>query len=272
MTAPLENWLGREETQTEFADAARLEKLSALLDNRTAHWQEALLPPLAHWLYCQPAAPQSNIGEDGHVKRGGFIPPIDLPRRMWASSDVKFHAPLGVNQKLTRRSKITALQPKKNKRGEPLIFLTIRHDISDEARGHVEEMQHIVYKSDASSPPPSPPSRAVLAPEASREVQFDIARLFRFSALTFNAHRIHFDRAYAKQEGYAGLVVHGPYLAFLLLDHFLASSGRFVKSFHFRAERPLFDGLPAKLCCAGEELWIEGDDRAMLMRAKITPQ
>ena len=271
MSANINNWLGKQEEQIEFAPRDHLVKLAALLDNDNAHWQKDFLPPLGHWFFAQPIARQSNLDKDGHIHRGGFIPPIELPRRMWASSDVSFIEPLPVNQNLTRTSRIETLASKTNKSGAPLIFLTVKHKITGATSGHIEEAQHIVYKSNDDNKPISPRSIETKA-DKSKEVIFDVAALFRFSALTFNAHRIHFDRDYAKSEGYPALVVHGPYLAFLLLDHYCAHNSP-PQNFRFRAESPLFDGQKARLCFAGDSLWIErqeGDKRFVIMSASLS--
>jgi 3-methylfumaryl-CoA hydratase len=271
MASDIKKWLGRKEKQTEFAAPDHLLKLAALLDRDIAHWQKNTLPPLGHWFFCQPIEQQSKIDRDGHIQRGDFIPPIELPRRMWASSDVVFIESLPLGENLTRTSTIEKLESKTNKSGAPLIFLTVKHIVKGQSRGHIEEAQHIVYKSDGSAPP-SMPREANVSALKTKEVAFDVVKLFRFSALTFNAHRIHFDRDYAKEENYPALVVHGPYLAFLLLDHYVAHEG-VPKTFSFRAESPLFDGQKAKLCFADNELWVErqdGDKRSILMRASIS--
>lgn len=275
MAEDIEQWLGKEETQTEFASEAHLSKVSALLDWDTQHWDKKTLPALGHWFVCQPIERQSKIDRDGHIQRGGFIPPIDLPRRMWASSDVSFIEPLPLNENLTRRSKIEKIARKTNKSGETLIFLTVKHIVKGESAGHIEEAQHIVYKSDINAKPIVPRAASEQV-DKTKEVSFDVAKLFRFSALTFNAHRIHYDRDYAKIENYPALVVHGPYLAFLLLDHFIAHhGGKLPKQFSFRAESPLFDTQKARLCFAGDSLWIERTDegqgqRSIIMSAQVS--
>ena len=258
MNDSIQQWLGKEEKQVEFAAQDYLIKLAALLDGQPKHWQDNVLPPLAHWCICQPIEVQSKIDRDGHIQRGEFMPPITLPRRMWASSEVQFIEALPLNQNLTRRSLIEKIESKTNKSGEPLIFLTVKHKITAATSGLIEETQHIVYKADTDAKP-IVPRAATQEPQQEKEIRFDIVKLFRFSALTFNAHRIHYDRDYAKSEGYPALVVHGPYLAFLLLDFYCQHKGT-PKQFSFRAESPLFDTQKAKLCLNDNHLWIERQD------------
>ena len=269
----LEKWLGQTQNQTEWANRSRLKKLEALYDG-APHWSKTHLPELAHWVYCQPIDFQSQIGPDGHSKRGDFIPPITLPRRMWVSSDVWFYEPLPLEQNLHRQSQITKIEPKTNHYGEALIFLTIQHNIKGEKEGFVKEDQHIVYR-DFSDKPQKAGRVAVKEPHRAKSVCFDIGQTFRFSAISFNAHRIHYDRDFAREEGYPALVVHGPFLAFSLLNHYLFCQSEAktpappIEFFHFRAERPLFENKTAFLCFLDKELWVENEDREILMSGHV---
>jgi len=205
------------------------------------------LPPLWHWLYFLPVARQSQIGADGHPARGGFLPPIALPRRMWAGSRVDFHRPVTIGERIRRESTIADVQHKRGRTGD-LVFVVVRHEIHGSGTLAITEEQQIVYRgaveapakpAAAAAPPAAPPRNA----DWQRVVHPDPVLLFRYSALTFNGHRIHYDRPYATgEEGYPGLVVHGPLLATLVLDAFHAAHPAVrVGHFEFRAQRPLFD-------------------------------
>lgn len=266
--AALKAWIGRAEEASDVAAPGPLAGLAALLDHQTSPWPPGCAPPLAHWLYFLPYVRQSEIGPDGHPKRGGdgLLPPVELPRRMWAGSRLTFSGPIALGAAITRRSSIADIQRKIGGSGE-MVFVTVRHEIAAGGELRVVEEQDLVYRGEppaaaAGAPAPAPkadtpPGEAV----ASRTVTPDPVQLFRFSALTFNSHRIHYDRDYAtKVEGYPGLVVHGPYLATLLMDHFLRNRpGREVTGFRFRARSPLFDQSPFTLHLAdtpeGAEVW-----------------
>lgn len=255
-------WVGRTETRKDFATAAPLAGLAALLDHDGA--RPAAVPPLGHWLYFLPDARQSAIGEDGHPRRddSGLLPPVPLPRRMWAGGRVEFLAPIAVGAALTRVTTIDAIRPKRGASGD-LLFVTLRHDIAADGIAAIREEQDLVYRAPAvtaASPSPAPTVAPDPGPvDAIRSVSPAPVLLFRYSALTFNAHRIHYDRDYARdEEGYAGLVVQGPLIATLLMDHFLRAAPDAVpRRFGFRAEAPLIDGAPFDLCLA----WQDGGAR-----------
>jgi 3-methylfumaryl-CoA hydratase len=201
----------------------------------------AHLPQLWTWLYFLPLAPMAEVGPDGHPKRGGFLPPIELPRRMWAGSRCTFHAPVRIGDEIQKTSTIVKVSEKTGNAGA-LVFVTVRHEVSAMGRVAMSEEQDLVYMNipaqwQPSAPTPLPPC------EWSQPVAVDPVFLFRFSALTFNGHRIHYDRTYATDvEKYPGLVVHGPLQAMLLFD---AATRRHPDkapaSFTFRGVRPLFD-------------------------------
>ncbi len=244
----LAGWIGRTEVAHDIADPNRVAGLAALLDHRTPLWRPGVLPPLGHWLCFQPQALQSGIGPDGHPLRdaNGLLPTVDLPRRMWAGSRVSFHADIPLGAPIERRSTLVAATPKTGRAGR-MLFATVRHEIAvPGAAAAIVEEQDIVYREAAvlgstapRAPQPQPP-----AAEIERGLALDPVMLFRYSALTFNAHRIHYDRDYARDvEGYPGLVVHGPLMATLLLDHLLRARPQArVAGFAFRAVAPLFDG------------------------------
>ncbi|MBB6427127.1 MaoC family dehydratase N-terminal domain-containing protein [Sphingopyxis sp. JAI128] len=270
-------WVGRSETRTDIAAPAPLAGLAALLDHDVSPWTPGTVPPLGHWLYFLPDARQSAIGADGHPRRDehGLLPPTPLPRRMWAGSRIAFLSPVAVGAALTRVTTIDAIKPKRGASGD-LLFVTVRHDIAADGVPAIREEQDIVFREAATGPaaplPPVAPTDSEPA-DAVRSIAPDPVLLFRYSALTFNAHRIHYDRDYAREiEGYAGLVVHGPLIATLLMDHALRSS-LVPRRFAFRAEAPLIDGTPFDLCLVrqdgGARLWARDAAGRATMRAEV---
>ena len=246
----LQDWINRSETVDDIVTATPYAALSATLDwpahlagKRPA--QGTPLPHLWHWLYFLPMYAQSEIGADGHAKRGGFLPPVPLPRRMWAASDFTFHTPLLVGDALRRTSTIVDVKEKSGRTGN-LIFVKVRHEISRNGASHpaLTEHHNIVYR-DAPRPDDMVPAPTP-APASSawqRRIVPDDVLLFRYSALTFNGHRIHYDRKYVTEvEGYPGLIVHGPLIATLLMDLLRSNKPDAVVShFEFKAIRPTFD-------------------------------
>jgi 3-methylfumaryl-CoA hydratase len=247
----LREWRGKTESRSDQVTAAPIAALSATLDRDDPSPQPGdPLPPLWHWLYFLPIPRQSELGPDGHAKRGGFLPPVLLPRRMFAGDRVQFHRPLRVGESISRLSHIVDVNSKQGRSG-PLVFVVVRHEISDREGIAVVEEHDIVYREspkphEAAPAPQKPPSAAAWT----REIRPDDVLLFRYSALTFNGHRIHYDRRYASEvEGYPGLVVHGPLIATLLLDLLRRNLGdATVTSLSFRAMRPLFDIAPFRVC------------------------
>lgn len=272
------DWVGSSETRHDIATVAPLVGLAALLDHDAA--PPATVPPLGHWLYFLPDASQSAIGDDGHPRRdeGGLLPPVPLPRRMWAGGRVEFLAPIAVGAALTRVTTIAAIRAKRGASGD-LLFVTLQHDIAADGVPAIREEQDLVYRAaaTASTAPSTPPPAEPEPTDAIRRVTADPVLLFRYSALTFNAHRIHYDRDYARDvEGYAGLVVHGPLIATLLIDHARREIPALApRHFSFRAEAPLIDGAPFDLCLAregrGARLWARDAAGRTTMRAEGTP-
>jgi 3-methylfumaryl-CoA hydratase len=274
--AHLRQWIGREETLEDVAAAAPLAGLAALLDHDTPPWAKGEVPPLGHWLYFLPRARQSEIDVDGHPKRGGFLPPIDLPRRMFAGATLAFHAPITVGSSIKRVSTILDVTEKTGASGR-LIFVKQRHAISANSVLALTEDQDIVYREAAKAfSPLQRPDDQPRPAEYKRRIGPDATTLFRFSALTFNAHRIHYDRDYARSvEFYPGLVVQGPYIATLLMDHLLRTMpGARIPSFRFRAKSPLFDTTPFDVCLArtesGFDLWARDAEGREAMSAEAT--
>lgn len=274
----LQSWIGRSESVQDLATVVPLRALSATLDRDGAAIDTGTeVPPCWHWLYFLPLHRQSEIGPDGHAQRGGFLPPVPLPRRMWAGGRLHWQGPLRVGDALQRTTRIESVTHKAGRSGD-LVFLLLRHELRCGGQLALTEDQDIVYRAPAQPGDPVPPPQA--APEAavwSREISADPVLLFRFSALTFNAHRIHYDRPYATGvEGYPGLVVHGPLLATLLAD--LARRHRPdvpVTGFSFRALRPTTDLHPFRLCGVpapdgrSARLWAQDHEGAVTLQADI---
>ena len=246
----LQDWTGRSETVDDIATATPYAALAATLDWPATGGPQrppsgTPLPCLWHWLYFLPISPQSDIGEDGHARRGGFMPPVLLPRRMWAGSDLQFHEPLRVGDALSRTSTIMDVKEKPGRTGN-LIFVSVGHEIrrNGSAAAALTERHTIVYRPAASPDDVTPPPQAAPGEFAweRRIVPSDVL-LFRYSALTFNGHRIHYDRRYVTEvEGYPGLIVHGPLIATLLMDLLRRERpDAKVLKFGFRAVRPTFD-------------------------------
>lgn len=241
----LTDWVGRTETRTDQVTPTPVAALAATLDRDAdiAADPGASLPPLWHWLYFTPLAPQREIGDDGHPKRGGFLPPVPLPRRMWAGGRLEFLRPVRVGDALSRLSRIASVEVKEGRSGT-LVFVTVRHEYTG-AEGVVLTEEHdIVYRDNPLPGAKTPPPQAAPTDAAfSREIVPDPVLLFRYSALTFNGHRIHYDRPYVTEvEGYPGLIVHGPLIATLLLDLLSREMPQArVRAFEFRAVRPVFD-------------------------------
>ena len=243
----LQDWMGRSETTQDIATATPYAALSATLDQAdiTRPAPGTPLPYLWHWLYFLPIVAQSDIGPDGHARRGGFMPPVPLPRRMWAGSDFVFHQPLRVGDVLQRTSTITDVKEKSGRTG-CLIFVKVRHEIRRNGSADVALTEHhnIVYRAAPAADDVTPPPQAAPADFAwQRNIEPSDVLLFRYSALTFNGHRIHYDRKYVTEvEGYPGLIVHGPLIATLLMDLLRRQMpDAQVARFEFKAVRPTFD-------------------------------
>ncbi|MEX0963500.1 MAG: MaoC family dehydratase N-terminal domain-containing protein [Pseudohongiellaceae bacterium] len=239
-----QDWVGKQQTAQDILTVAPMEGLAATLDREnTAFAAGDKLPALWHWLYFPDPARQSALADDGHPQRGDFLPPIPLPRRMWAGSRLQFRRSLLVGEQVTRVSKIKSISMKQGRSGR-LAFVCVSHTISGSAGVALEEEHDIVYREMASDQPV-----ATETPKAEEKADFtktispDPVLLFRYSALTFNGHRIHYDRSYAQdKEYYPGLVVHGPLLATLLLELFTEHyPDAQLTQFEFKALSPVFD-------------------------------
>jgi len=277
----LQAWQGKSDTLSDSLTAMPVAALSATLDrDDPAPTAGTALPPLWHWLYFLPHARQSEIGPDGHPRRGGFLPPVPLPRRMWAGGRLRWDAtnPLCVGQEVQRTSTIQSIQHKVGRSGE-LLFVRVEHQFHNAQGLSLTEEHDIVYRSAAQPGDPAPtPQKPPLDGQAawSRTIVPDPVLLFRYSALTFNGHRIHYDRKYVTEvEGYPGLIVHGPLIATLLLDLLRRELPHAqVTSFDFRAVRPTFDLHPfsvhGKLSSDGKTVELWGQDHEGLLTMQGT--
>ncbi len=275
----LTDWVGRIETAHDSINARPVLALNATLDHAAiAADKGTALPPLWHWLYFLPLHRQSEMGEDGHARRGGFLPPVPLPRRMWAGSQLAWHSRLQVGDTVARTSTIDAVTEKQGRSGR-MVFVRVRHELrcNGAAAPALTEFHDIVYRearqpADVEPPPLAAPTGAAWQ----RSVVPDEVLLFRYSALTFNGHRIHYDRTYATQvEAYPGLIVHGPLIATLLMDLLRRHAPQAeVATFKFKAVRPTFDLHPFQLNGQRDgntvKLWAQDHEGWLTMDAEAT--
>jgi 3-methylfumaryl-CoA hydratase len=274
----LQQWVGKTEVLHDVVRPQVAAALAATLDYPAAPGEGEPLPPLWHWTNFWALAPQSQLGADGHPQRGGFLPPVPLPRRMWAGGRFVFHAPIPIGAAITRTSTIAAVSAKEGASGR-LVFVTVRHAITRDGQPALTEEHDIVYR-DLAAPgaPAAQPKAAPAQARWSRTIHPDPVLLFRYSALTFNGHRIHYDRTYVTEvEGYPGLIVHGPLIATLLIDLVRRQApDAVIAEFRFRALAPLFDTDSFSVC--GEPsadgrtiaLWAQNSRGELAMQAEAT--
>lgn len=252
---------------TDVMDPARAHALLATLGLEASLIADDVLPPFFHHVYFWDPLPPSQLGRDGHPALGGFVPDTGLPRRMWAAGQLNFYAPLRVGRPAQKRSAVESVT-KKTGRSGPLAFVRVRHDISQGETLALTEWQDLVYREDKTGQATAPLART---DETHREtVDFDSTSLFRYSALTFNGHRIHFDQTYTREvEGYEDLVTHGPLLAQHLMLMGQRMLGRPLTEVSYRATAPLTLPYSAELCWAAGTAWVRGPDGRQCMVAEI---
>jgi 3-methylfumaryl-CoA hydratase len=275
----LRQWIGRTETSSDIVTAQLVRGLRAtlFLEIGTPKTGDAA-PFTTHWCLAQPVYPMSELGPDGHPARGGFLPPVPLPRRMWAGGELEFLEPLRVGDETTRNSRISDVTMKTGSTGA-LCFVSVEHLITTPRGTAIRERQDIVYR-DVSPSQAAAPAKSPAPPPAAEHRESHIADpvlLFRYSALTFNGHRIHYDRDYVTRvEGYPGLIFHGPMQAALLVEFAAKLHGGAAppKKFVYRGVQPLFDGgefsVNANNTSAGMELWTANSAGQPTMKGTAT--
>ncbi|MCP4071645.1 MAG: acyl-CoA dehydrogenase [Hyphomicrobiales bacterium] len=272
-------WIGRVEENSDIIDVRQARGMQTIIDSSEKSEIDHLakgdeLPLLWHWLYFPTSAPLDELGRDGHPKLGGFLPPVELPRRMWAGGRLQFLRPLKIGDQVKKKSTIRNIRTKNGQSGS-LCFVTVLHEFTVAGELCLSEEHDIVYR-EHSLPgvrPPKPPDAPDKA-DWKRIISPDPVMLFRYSALTFNGHRIHYDRDYCMRvEGLEGLVVHGPLTATLLVDMAVHNNPqRLLKSFKFRAISPLFD--TSSFAIAGQnqdgttKLWAQNWEGQLAMQAE----
>ncbi|MDR2856612.1 MAG: MaoC family dehydratase N-terminal domain-containing protein [Novosphingobium sp.] len=263
MSEDFSAWVGKSEELVDVLEPGRSNALRAALGETEALAAGAELPLLHHWLYFWNVQPPAGLGVDGHPAKGGFLPPVSLPRRMWAGGRLTFHAPLLLGESVTRTSTILKVEAKSGKSGN-LVFVTVEHRLAGAQGLAITEEQDIVYREPAAAGAIPGPADTGEVPAAAwrREIAPDPVLLFRYSALTMNGHRIHYDRPYAmNEEAYPALVVHGPLQATLLADLAVRNLGGKIATFDFRGMSPAFDGTRLHVCGdaneTGASLWTQ---------------
>lgn len=265
MTTPLSSadlahwreWIGRQETREQRLDIESLRRYAVAIGEEAA--VETWMPSLAHWAWFLPTVAAAEIGEDGHPKRGGFLPPVSLPRRMFAASTMRFPAPLRLDRPATLTSTIADVRHRSGRSGD-LVFVEVDRRIAQDQHVCIEERQTIVYREAGGRLPPVVPAEQAGSTSAGALWTPGPVDLFRFSAVTFNAHRIHYDLPYTTEvEGYPNLVVHAPFTAARLYGYARSQAGRAPSSFTFRAQAPLFVSQPVRLAAGAAE----GEYRAL---------
>lgn len=272
----LKAWIGREERKSEQLTAALVERFEATMGPSLARIKGEA-PLGIHWCMTQPAVAADGLGVDGHPARGGFLPPVPLPRRMWAGGELAFLAPLRVGEEVARISRIANIAHKQGRSGE-LVFVTVNHDIQCGGTLAIRERQDIVYRAKAepgSADQTKPATPDPRRPDRVETIEATTTLLFRYSALTFNGHRIHYDLDYARhEEGYQGLVVHGPLQATLMLHMATRLLDRSPARFDYRGIAPLMHGsafsLNANKGADSIDLWTAASDGAARMQATAT--
>lgn len=242
MSDDLDAWIGRTRTQTAVLDPEIARRYAAAMGASLD--VEAAFPPLGHWAYFNDAVAPDGIGPDGHPKRGLFMPPVPLPRRMFAQATLDFAAPLALGEAAALTSTVTDIRRRSGRSGE-LVLVDVAKQLTQGGVLKLTDAQTIVFREAGERTAPVPDTGAGGVGELWAPGVVD---LFRFSAATYNSHRIHYDRSYVREaEGYPDLVVHGPFTASKLFDLATRTAGAPLKAFSFRALAPLFVGQPVRL-------------------------
>lgn len=266
-------WIGRSTTIHSALDPAQSCRMQAMLDRKSNLSEGSELPPAWHWIYFFDAYKASELGNDGHTRLGISLPEFPLPRRMWAGGNIQWRNKVLLGTPATRTTEIKSINAKEGRTGT-LIFVTLEHRIEQLGNLCITEEQNIVYREAATSSAQVEPNRAENDSDFSQKWKFGSTELFRYSALTFNGHKIHYDSDYARDvEGYSNVVIHGPLLATLLLDLAVQNS-RPVKSYSYRAQSPIClpEGLTAhgKKIGSASHLWIASESGTLAMKAELS--
>lgn len=271
----LEAWIGKQETSEEVLTAAFAARFSATFDLGEPPKIGEIAPFFIQYCLAQSIVATSALAADGHPSKGGFLPPVPLPIRMWAGGETRTLSPIYVGATLSRRSVVTKITHKNGSAG-PLCFVTVMHFIDSDGVAAIEERQDIVYRSPTQSAPTSTTRETVPCGAKVVRIVPDSRLLFRYSALTFNSHRIHYDSPYTiEMEGYADLVVHGPLQATLLAQAAASWIGHRPSVFSYRLKSPIV--LPCSLNLNGEpdgvdwRLWSASDDGPVSVDARAIP-
>lgn len=269
----LQKWVGKSRSDSDVLTVRRARLMAATLGQDAATLEAgAPLPPLWHWIYFLEGLPPTELGRDGHPARGGFLPPVPLANRMWAGGTVDILQPLPLGTEVEKRSRILSVEHKHGRSGE-LVFVSVLHEILLHGEVAVSEIHDLVYKDPTPPGAGSPPPQAPMAAERSEHFRADSTTLFRYSALTFNGHRIHYDLDYCRNvEHYPNLVIHGPLQATLLAELAERATERPLKTFRYRGLQPAILGADMSVNAAndsdGLELWTGLPDGTVAMRAQ----
>jgi 3-methylfumaryl-CoA hydratase len=270
-----QEWIGKREENTDLVSLRQAVGMSVMLDAETIPQIGDPLPPGWHWMFFAEMARQSGLSTDGHAPRGNFLPPVPLPRRMWGGNRLTFHGSIPIGNDLRRESEILSIAEKNGRSGK-LALVTVKHCYYGAEGLAIEEEHDIVYRAAATGKNKSPPGQHPAdKPDWTKEIIPDSVFLFRYSALTFNGHRIHYDMPYVRNvEGYPGLIVHGPLIATLLME--LARENQPAETFQsaiVRAHRPLFSGnkliVQGLRTDSGVRTWALDSDGLMAMTVEI---
>jgi 3-methylfumaryl-CoA hydratase len=264
-------WLGKRSTSEAELQAAQANGMAVMLDRPPIFQTGDELPPAWHWLFFHDLVRASDLGPDGHPKLGLVLPPVPLPRRMWASGSLTFYTPLRLGDTVQKSSVIRSITAKEGRTGL-LYFVTVEHTLSTTGMLNLIEEQCIVYREAARATQPSKAQAAPTDADYWQSYTLDNTTLFRYSALTFNGHRIHYDVDYCRLvEGYPNLVIHGPLIATLLLNLY-HQQRQPLTWFRYRAQSPLFLPRPftvnGKSTTGGARLWASNDEGGLAMEAE----
>lgn len=272
--AHLREWVGKAHSDRDVLSSRHARLMAATIGvPQSEIVQGSTLPPLWHWLYFLSGEPSAALGRDGHPARGGFLPPVTLPNRMWAGGQLEFHASVPLDVAVEKRSTVVSVDHKVGRSGE-LVFVKVEHQLLHDNTKILTEYHDIVYKG-ASGTGSASASGDMPVAQHSRRVKPDSTMLFRYSALTFNGHRIHYDADYCRDvEGYPNLVIHGPLNATLLAGFAQEVSGRPLKQFRYRGLKPAILGNELSINAAQDGnqlvLWVALADGSLSMRAEAT--